>query len=499
MAAILNGAGPRQVAAAVHVLRSAGSHPVRVSGLIAAHTQNTLLRITDLVTGRYMAVRIEPAESLLAVGDLLDRYVKAPDVEALLAERRMTADSAEALFAIQDYVYRCSDDGRLGDTYPGLVLRQDGRTLDLGNAPAGVHMTSDGRGVLLFDVEIDRESVGYDRNWRGFHRRRWERHEDDYSGFVLACLDARYGPSEAEAVLQLNSPLRKLKLVEAVARRIWNSDFENYSRFMGRKLMYKTGDETVRNIMEGAGGICSEKVQALKFITDHYGIESEYLIAGPDVPGPVPEAQLREMLTTFDFRFSKRHMRYWQHAALLYSIDGETALVDATNGNIPFLFERNEAAERLLGYDEKSAVTVTMALRPEDFYYHRVSQDIPENLYFAMEGWIPDVDLVQVFDNELGLYISKGFMVAPVVYRSERALERLRRQYAAAAGQAGIEWAFDPEWRLESEMGQRFAAAHEDAAGNILDAREHLLTRYDDCHGPGHEAGLVVIALGPST
>ena len=469
-----------------------------MSGLIAERTQNTLLRITDLVTGRYMAVRMEPGEDRLAVGEMLDRYVKSPDAEALVAQQRMTADSAEALHAIQDYVYRCSDDGRLGDMYPGLILRQDDRQLESGDVPSDVSMTSEGRDLLLFDIEIDRESVGYDRNWRGFHRRRWERYENDYAGFVLACLDARYGPAEAEAVLQLDSPLSKLMLVEAVAHRIWESDFENYSRFMGRKLMYKTGDETARNIMEGAGGICSEKVQALKFITDHYGIESEYLIAGPDVPGPVPEVQLHEMLTTFDFRFSKRHMRYWQHAALLYNIDGETALVDATNGNIPFVFERNEAAERLLGYDEKQAMRVTMALSLEDFYYHRVPQDIPEGLYFAMEGWIPDVDLVQVFDNELGLYISSGFMVAPIVYRSDRVLERLRRQYVAAAGEAGVECVVDPEWSLESELGQRFVAAHEGPAARILDARDHLLARYDECHGPGHEAGLVVIALGPS-
>ena len=469
-----------------------------MNGLIAAHTQNTLLRITDLVTGRYTAVRMEPEEDRLAVGEMLDRYVKSPDAESLLAEQRMTADSAEALYAIQDYVYRCSDDGSLGDMYPGLILRQDGRQLEPGAVPSGVSMTSEGRDLLLFDIELDRESVGYDRNWRGFHRRRWERHEDDYAGFVLACLEVQYGPANAEDVLQMDSPTSKLKLVEAVARRIWESDFENYSRFTGRKLIYKTGDETLRNIMDGAGGICSEKVQALKFITDHYGIKSEYLIAGPDVPGPVPEAQLRELLATFDFRFSRRHMRYWQHAALLCNIDGETALVDATNGNIPFVFERNKAAERLLGYDEKPAMRVTMALSPEDFYYHRVSQDIPEDLYFAMEGWIPDVDLVQVFDNELGLYISEDFMVAPIIYRSERTLERLRRQYAAAAGQAGVECVVDPEWALESELGQRFAADHKDAADRILTCREHLLTRYDECHGPGHEAGLVVFALSPS-
>ena len=464
-----------------------------------AAVENTLLRVTDLVTGRHMAVRMEPGDSGLAVAEMLDRYVKRADVAALLAQRRITDDSVDALHAIQDYVYRCSDDGTLGDMYPGLLLRQDDRLLEPAAVPYGVSLESEGRDVLLFDIEVDRESVGYDRNWRGFHRRRWDRNASGCAGFVSDCLEARYGRAGAETVLQMDSAASKLKLVEAVARRIWTSDFENYSRFMGRKLAYKTGDETVRNIMDGAGGICSEKVQALKFITDHYGIESEYLIAGPDVPGPVPEAQLREMLTTFDFRFSRRHMRYWQHAALLFDIDGETVLVDATNGNIPFVFEQNEAAERLLGYEDKQALHVRMALEPEDFYYHRVSQDIPEDLYFAMEGWIPDVDLVQVFDNELGLYISDGFMVAPIVYRSDRVLERLRRQYLAAAGQADVECVVDPEWSLESEIGQRFAVDDEDAADRIMVCREHLLARYDDCHGPGHEAGLVVMALGPAS
>ena len=462
-----------------------------------AAVENTLLRITDLATGRHMAVRMEPGDSGLAVGEMLDRYVKRADVAALLAQRRITDDSVDALHAIQDYVYRCSDDGTLGDMYPGLLLRQDDRLLEPAAVPYGVTLESEGRDVLLFDIEIDRESVGYDRNWRGFHRRRWDLYPDEYATFVSDCLEAQFGPGAAEDVLQLDSPASKLKLVEAVARRIWASDFENYSRFMGRKFVYKTGDETVRNIMDGAGGICSEKVQALKFVTDHYGIESEYLIAGPDVPGPVPEAQLREMLTTFDFRFSRRHMRYWQHAALLFNIDGETALVDATNGNIPFVFERNEAAEGLLGYDDKQPMHVRMALEPEDFYYHRVSQDIPEDLYFAMEGWIPDVDLVQVFDNELGLYISDGFMVAPLVFRSDRTLERLRRQYLAAAGQAGVECVVDPEWSLESEIGRRFTAAHEAVADRILACKEHLLTRYNECHGPGHEAGLVVMKLSP--
>ena len=115
-------------------------------------------------------------------------------------------------------------------------------------------------------------------------------------------------------------------------------------------------------------------------------------------------------------------MRYWQHTALLYHIRGAPVLVDVTNGNIPFLFIRGSEADRLLGYTAKPPVRVRMAVHEEDFYYHRVAQDIPEMLFFAMEGWIPYVDLVQVFDNELGLYISEDFMVTAAVYKDRHSL-----------------------------------------------------------------------------
>ena len=165
---------------------------------------------------------------------------------------------------------------------------------------------------------------------------------------MTSTLERECGREEAQDILELSSRDQKTKLVHILAQRIWESDFESYSRFTGRKLAHKTGDETIRNIMEGAGGICSEKVQALKFITDHFEISSEYLLAGVDAKGQMPEEKLRELLDTFDFRFSKRHMRYWQHTALLYHIDGTSILVDATNGNIPFLFLTGGAAERLL-------------------------------------------------------------------------------------------------------------------------------------------------------
>ena len=473
----------------MHRILGRGRASGRGAGPRVTGTPNVLLQVTDEVTTRRYAVRIDPGESGLPASALLERYLKCPDLPRLRSENRITAASEETLLSLQDLVYGCTDEGALTVPASGVQLLQAGRLLGMEDVPRAEPVWVSGSPILAIDIAIDRTNVSYDRNWTGFNHRRWNIHPCLYSDFVEDCVERRTGTARTGAGAS------EMDLLEAVARRIWEADFESYSRFVGPKWVYKTGDETVRNIIGGGGGICSEKVQALKFITDHYGMESEYVIAGADVPDPAPESKLRELLTTFDFRFAKRQMRYWQHTALLYHVDGNPVLVDATNGNIPFLFVRGADAERLLGYDDKPPVRVSMAVHEEDFYYHRVAQDIPEMLFFAMEGWIPYVDLVQVFDNELGLYISKDFMVTAIVYETEKAYEELRGEYARVCGAAGLECAVSRNWTLDTPPGQRFAETEPAAAEKVLASRDHLLRRYDDCHGAAHDSGLVVISL----
>ena len=458
--------------------------------------QNYILQLADLVTGRRCALRIDASDSGLPLAKLLDKYLKHCPIDQLLGQGRITEESAETLPVLQDLVYITTDTGQLRGMYAGMAFQQNGLHAEPDSPPTVQSAHVGDTEVALIDVAVDRMNVGYDRNWVGFHRRRWDRHADQYLGFVQEALGRKHSESEADAILQLDSQDQKVKLVGSLARRIWESEFENYSRFTGKKLPYKTGDETVRNIMDGAGGICSEKVQALKFLTDHFGISSQYLLAGADASGPVPEEKLRELLTTFDFRFSKRYMRYWQHIALMYSIDGAEVLVDVTNGNVPFLFLQGEDAQLLLGYEDKPAVQVKMAVHKEDFYYHKVSQSIPKDLYFAMEGWIADADLIQVFDNELGLFICPDFFVAPIVYRSGQGYQRLRQQYVDVCDRAGLECYVGETWSLATGLGEQFTDSYPRVAESILLARNCLLERYDECHGPDHEAGLVVIALG---
>ena len=457
--------------------------------------QSYILQISDSLTPRKCAVRVDPQESRLPLTELLDKYLKNPSVQRLLLENRMTEDSAEALQDLQDFVYISSDSGQLHGLYAGVSFRQSGRTMGMDAVPQTETARVGETEVAVIDILVDRSNIGYDRNWQGFHRRRWDRHPDLYAGFVLESLLQDHTDAESASILELSTLDHRIELVRSLSKRIWDSEFENYSRFIDHKLPYKTGDETVRNILEGAGGICSEKVQALKFLTDHYGISSEYILAGADTPSPAPEEKLREILTTFEFRYAKRFMRYWQHTALLYEIDGTRILVDATNGNIPFLFLKDGAAERVLGYEDKSPIAVRMAVYKEDFYYHRVAQDIPENLYFAMEGWIPHVDLTQVFDNELGLYISSEYFVTPIVYKSAAGYDRLRRQYLQVCDRAGLECSVSDDWTLDSSLGRRLLESAPEAAEKISLAQGHLIQRYDECHGSGHEGGLVIIDL----
>ena len=458
-------------------------------------TPQYLLQFSDSPSGRKCILRIEKEDIPLPLRHLLEKYLRNPPVGRLLEEGRITQGSVEILSDIQDFVYMAADDGRLGEIFAGIIFKQGQRPIDLNSTPFLEQSLVGDIPVLVIDLHIDRTNAGYDRNWAGFHRRRWLRHHDLYSDLVMSTLEGECGHEEALDILELSSRDQKTRLVQILAQRIWESDFESYSRFTGRMLAHKTGDETVRNIIDGAGGICSEKVQALKFITDYFGISSEYLFAGVGAREHIPEEKLRELLDTFDFRFSKRYMRYWQHTALLYHIDDTSILVDTTNGNIPLLFLTDGAAERLLAHEDKQPVPVKMVDSYEDFYYHRVSQDIPEDLFFAMETWIQHMDLIQVFENELGLYLSKDFYVMPIVFQGSRELATLKGEYVQACNDAGLAYSISDDWNLDSPLGERFARVAPRASEEVIRSKEHLLKRYNEWDGQGHEASLLVMQL----
>jgi hypothetical protein len=112
--------------------------------------------------------------------------------------------------------------------------------------------------------------------------------------------------------------------------------------------------------------------------------------------------------------------------------------------------------------------------------------------------------------------------VTPIVYRSTQTFQRLERQYQQVCRKAGLEYSVNEDWNLDTPLGQRFQEAEARAANlrgpsplssevvgpslqggapglptseKILQARDQLVERYDECHGSGHDAGLVIVAL----
>ena len=104
-------------------------------------TENVILQLTDLVTTRRCALRIDQHDLELTLDYMLDKYLKNPDLATLRQERRIADDSEETLTAIQDLVYISSDSGSLTDMFEGVEFLQDGRFLEDADTPEAEPVT----------------------------------------------------------------------------------------------------------------------------------------------------------------------------------------------------------------------------------------------------------------------------------------------------------------------------------------------------------------------
>ncbi len=475
-----------------------------------------VLDVRDRATGKQVAVRLSRDQALLPVGRLTARVLHAPP-EELTAAGRLAPDQADTFFRLQDLIFPVDNGGALQPApYAGLVWRHQHEhfALDPGRPALFERVRSaHGPDVLVLPVEIDRRDLRYERNWRGFHARRGARFRSLIDGLLREALP--------DGVALGGAPDER-RLVEAAAYRIWQADFENYSRFLGiagadtlipdshfsgrtkadksgqnpspaaapgrhaalrregrdgnspplqgdglgerwkaiagamesgdgapagdvrqvigTPIRLKTGDETVENILAGRGGVCTEKVLALKFITDAFGLESRIVFAGPYTGAPPPLGELRTMLDeldTYDFTYARRFMRYWDHVALEYRLsDGSCWLVDPSNGNIPFVCA--PSAPYLDPGPDRRRVPVAMLAVEEPVTYHRVPESLGLDFMFAWETWIGDMDLMQVFDNKLGLLVARDFYVAVVAWGSRNKRGVTLDSWRTYAGQHGL-------------------------------------------------------------
>ena len=138
-------------------------------------SDNIIVQFTDSLTGRRFAVRIIEEHAGVSLSALMDLYLKNPSISDLLRQGRISEGVISHIGAIQDYVYLSSDSGVLHEPFDGIEFIQDGNPLRLDETVDSRDVLVDGQVVNLFEIEIDRTGIGYDRNWKGFHRRRWDR------------------------------------------------------------------------------------------------------------------------------------------------------------------------------------------------------------------------------------------------------------------------------------------------------------------------------------
>jgi hypothetical protein len=381
-----------------------------------------------------------------------------------------------------DSLFLLNGGGLLGPLDPGLRFRIGRRVCDLDRLLDAANTTAPVR------IEIDRSCTGYTRNWPAYLARRWALRADAYSRFVECVVDDTYG-RDAGAVLRLDTPDRVHRFLAAVARRIYAAPYETYSRYLEPCAPFGSCDQTLDRILEGDGGTCAEKAMALYFIARAYGIPAEVVLGGEEAAGSFPYRTLRSMLDrhTFEGADTQNTQRYWQHYAILCPWPGnaeEYVFCDVAGSNIPFICCGALEARAYLDPERREAIRVTITLEPIRLYYHRLArrQDLPLDLYYAMEHFIDLIDVIQTFDNELGLLHAGDYWVGAVAYRGPRALRHIMDEYERFVLRAGrdprSELCFTEDFAsARHPLHDQFLAAYPRGADQIIAADARIRHR----------------------
>ncbi len=438
--------------------------------------------LVDPIRDRTLKIAVPPeAGRVLTLGDLLSFY-RSSDLERPGAAGRGDPGPDLERRRFADGLFLLTDEGALGELIPGLQFRIGGRACDLDHRLVG------GRAVGPVRIEIDRSHTGFVRNWPAYLSRRWKLRADTYSRFVEAIVEEACG-REAGPVLRLDAPDRVRRFLAAVAGRIYASPYETYSRYLEPGAPFKSCDQTLDRILEGDGGNCAEKAMALYFIAHAYGIPAEVVLGGEDAAGKFPHRALRSILDqrTFDCEATRDAQRHWQHYAILCRPSGnamDDVFCDVAGSNIPFLFLGAEEASTYLDPARRTPIRVVITLEPIRVYYHRLAhrQDLPLDLYYAMENFIESIDVIHTVDNELGLLHTGDYWVGAVAYRGRRDFRRIVGAYEQFVGRAGLDPRADLCFARELAPGRhplldRLLDADPRGAGRIIAADPRIRRR----------------------
>ena len=139
-----------------------------------------------------------------------------------------------------------------------------------------------------------------------------------------------------------SNKIQKVEVMLQICKFVHSRPFENLSKFIN-SIPFHTGIEMWKNYSEGLGGICAEKVNSIKFICDILGIEN-YLVACTNTQ----EKLNLNALIKSHIEDNSKGVPFIQHVMNKLIINDTAYYVDATGGNIPFLFINEHTAKSFL-------------------------------------------------------------------------------------------------------------------------------------------------------
>ena len=404
------------------------------------------IQITDKWSQRRFALRLKSAHEFSSLATFLDyiQHLTDDDIEGFIFDGRLRTAGRDDLEDFRTIAYDIDERGHFSDLIKEIVFRQRGRTLQPEKGLKFEHRKTDIKGyadIFVAELILDRDNVAYKRNWQGYYKRKWD-NNPSYQRFVENLIHAKY-PERGDDVLRIATYGDAVDFLKAIGERLHSAPYELYSRFIDRKLRFRTGSEALDTIISGRGGNCAEKASAFLFIAQNWGIKSRFALAGDGAKGEFPYDTLRRALDNFDFRFKEEAQRYWSHYANIFIVEDQKVLVDATGGPIKFVFAEGEEAEAYL--TRSKFLPVRFPGEDEAYYYHDAPQDIAEDVLYSMEAFIPDIDLYHVLgsddeDAPFGLLINDSLWVCPGVYRTESERnDEITRWQEWAQGTEGVE------------------------------------------------------------
>jgi hypothetical protein len=245
----------------------------------------------------------------------------------------------------------------------------------------------------------------------------------------------------------------------------------------------------------------------LYFIAHAYGIPAEVVLGGEEAAGKFPYRALRSILDQREFasESTRDAQRHWQHYAILCRPSGKAeddVFCDVAGSNIPFLFLGAEKASTYLDPERRTPIRVVITLEPIEVYFHRLAQrqDLPLDLYYAMEHFIESIDVIHTVDNELGLLHTGDYWVGAVAYRGRREFGRIVAEYERFMGRAGLDPRAHMCFARELVSGRhplldRFLGDYRRGADRIIAADPRIRQRIHSAK-PSSQMSYVVMDIG---